>query len=78
LRGAPVKGATRRTELDLTMADAQMTFKAGPLSFSGVMTLHVQSSDDLEILEAGDGQVRKGRLNHVLDKPRTAEVMVWP
>ena len=55
LRGAPVKGATRRAELDLTMTDAQMTFKAGPLSFSGVMTLHVQSSDDLEILEAGDG-----------------------
>lgn len=78
LRGAPVKGATRRAELDLTMTDAQMTFKAGPLSFSGVMTLHVQSSDDLEILEAGDGQVRKGRLNHVLDKSTMSMRMTMP
>ena len=78
LRGAPVKGATRRAELDLTMTDAQMTFKAGPLSFSGVMTLHVQSSDDLEILEAGDGQVRKGRLNHVLDKSAMSMRMTMP
>ncbi|MBK8259830.1 MAG: hypothetical protein IPK80_00610 [Nannocystis sp.] len=68
LRGAPVKGATRREEFDLTMADAQVTIKTGPLSFSGTQTLRVQGTDDLEILEASDGEVRKGRLNHVLDK----------
>ncbi len=78
LRGAPVKGATRRAELDQTMTDAQVTFKAGPVSFSGVMTLHLQSSDDLEILEAGDGQVRKGRLNHVLEKSTMSMRMTLP
>ena len=78
LRGAPVKGATRRAELDLTMADAQVTFKAGPLSFSGTQTLRVQSTDDLEILEASDGQVRKGRLNHVLDKSVVNMRMTMP
>lgn len=78
LRGAPVNGATRRAELDLTMADAQVTLKAGPLSISGTQTLHVQSTDDLEILEASDGQVRKGRLNHVLDKAVTNIRMTMP
>ncbi len=78
LRGAPVKGATRRAELDLTMADAQMTFKVGQLSLSGTMTLRVQNTDDLEILEAGDGQVRKARLNHVLDKSVTNMRMTMP
>lgn len=60
------------------MTDAQVTFKAGDLSFTGVTTLHVQSSDDLEILEAGDGQVRKGRLNHVLDKFAMSMRMTMP
>jgi len=55
-----------------------MTFKAGLLSFSGVMTLHIQSSDDLEVLKAGDGQVRKGRLNHVLDKSAMSMRMMMP
>jgi hypothetical protein len=78
LRGAPVKGATRRTELDLTTTDAQMTIKAGATTLSGVMTLKVQNTYDLEILEAGDGQVRKGRLNHVLEKSAMSMRMTLP
>ena len=78
LRGAPVKGATRRVELELTMTDAQVTVKAGLLAISGVTTLHLQSSDDLEILEVGEGQVRKGRLNHLLDKSAMSMRMTTP
>lgn len=78
LRGAPVKGATRRSEMDMQMTDAQMTFKAGELSFSGTMTQHLQNTDDLEILEVEGSQVRKGRLSHVLDKVTTRMHMTMP
>lgn len=68
LRGAPVQGATRRSELTFDVHDAQLTMKIGEVALSGVMSIKSQITEDLEILEVGDGLVRKGRLNHVLDK----------
>ncbi|MFY0537851.1 hypothetical protein [Nannocystis pusilla] len=43
----------------------------GDVAMSGVMSIKSQITEDLEILEVGEGLVRKGRLNHVLDKSKT-------
>ena len=68
LRGTPVQGTTRRTELAFDLQDAQLTMKVGEAALSGVMSMKSETTEDLEILEVGDGLVRKGRLHHVLDR----------
>lgn len=71
LRGAPVEGATRRTEMTFEIQDAQLSMKVGELALSGSMSVKSQITEDLEIKEVADGMVRKGRLSHVLDKSTT-------
>lgn len=70
LRGAAVQGATRRSEVAFEIQDAQLTMSVGNVAMSGVMSIKSQITEDLEILEIGEGLVRKGRLNHVLDKSK--------
>lgn len=68
LRGAPVQGATRRSEVTFEVQDAQLVMKVGELALAGVTSLKTQITEDLEILEVSDGLISNGRLNHVLDK----------
>lgn len=68
LRGAPVQGATRRTESAFEIVDAQLAMKLGEFVLTGTMSMKALSTDDLEIVEVSDGLARKGRLSHVLDK----------
>ena len=68
LRGTPVQGTTRRSELSFDIQDAQLTMKVGDAALSGVMSIKSEATEELEILEVGDGLVREGRLHHVLDK----------
>ena len=78
LRGAPVQGATRRTEMTFEVQDAQLSMKVGELAVAGTMSLKSQITEDLEIQEVGDGTVRKGRLSHVLQKSTTTTRVKLP
>lgn len=71
LRGTPMSGRTRHTELTFGIEDAQLTVKAGPITIAGTMTVRTQNTEDLEIHDVRDGLVRQGRLIHVLDKTTT-------
>lgn len=71
LRGTPMPGRTRHTEVTFGIEDAQLTVKAGPITIAGTMTMRTQNTEDLEIHDVRDGLVRQGRLVHVLDKTTT-------
>jgi len=78
LRGTPMSGRTRHTEVTFDIEDAQLTVKAGPITIAGTMTIRAQNIDDLEIHDVREGLIRQGRLVHVLDKSTTTTRMSVP
>ena len=78
LRGTPMKGRTRHLEVNFDVEAAQLTIKAGPLTFTGTMGIHVQNTDELEILVVSGGLIHHGRLSHLLDKTATTMRMNMP
>ena len=78
LRGTPIKGRTRRVEVNFDIPDSQLAIKVGPISVPGTMSLHAHSIDELEIYDVSDGLVRHGRLTHVVDKTVSTTSMTIP
>jgi hypothetical protein len=78
IRGTPTTGRTRHLEAEFKVEAAQLSLKAGPLTITGTMELHGQSTDELEILDVRGGLVHHGRLSHLLDKTATTMRMNMP
>ncbi len=78
LRGTPMQGRTRHIEINFDVEAAQLTAKAGPITLTGTMGMHVQNTDELEILDVDGGLVRYGRLSHLLDKTAITTRMNMP
>lgn len=73
-----MKGRTRHVELSFDIEDAELTIKVGPITVPGTMSIHGQSTDELEIYDVSGGVVRQGRLTHVVDKTSTTMRMTMP
>jgi len=78
LRGVPVRGATHREEMTFEATDALLTMKMAGLALTGTMSMKSQTTDDFEIIDVGEGEARKGRLSHVLDKETMSMRFVLP
>ena len=75
LRGTPITGRTRRQESSFDIDAAQLTAKAGAFTFTGTMTLHGETAEELEVHVVEEGLICSGRLSHVLDKTTTTTRM---
>lgn len=78
LRGSPMQGRTRHMTTTIDIDAAQLSVKVGPITVTGTMGMHVQNTDELEILAVRGGWVESGRLTHVLDKTTTTSQMNMP
>lgn len=78
LRGSPIQGRTRHMVTNIDIDAAQLSVKVGSITVTGTMGMHVEATDELEILAVRGGWIESGRLTHVLDKTTSTSQMNLP